>query len=287
MTAKLHSVNLSYIHPRLICTLILFDPVIHKFSSTPPKGGKDSPAYLSTYRRDLWPSREIATESFNASRFYKSWDPRVLDRWIQFGLRDLPTLIHPQNAELGHEPQVTLTTTKHQEVFTFLRPNYNDEGNIRASAARKTHPDLNDKTQDIYPFYRAEPSNTFLRLPELRPSVLYVFGELSDMSTSSLRQEKMELTGAGIGGSGGAHEGRVKEVVLKGVGHLVAMEAVAECADAIAPWIAGECQEMASQDEKLHREWSTKSQIEKTTIDEKWHEMMGPSPNQQKPRQKL
>lgn len=107
------------------------------------------------------------------------------------------------------------------------------------------------------------------------------------MSTSDLRQEKMEKTGAGIGGSGGAREGRVKEVVLEGVGHLIAMEAIAECANAIAPWIATECERIAIDDKRFHAHWSTKTQIEKTTIDDKWYEMMGPPIKSQRPKQKL
>ena len=79
-------------------------------------------AVPSTHRRDLWPSRAEAAAKYKSNKFYQSWDPRVLDLWIQHGLRQLPTEIHPATAGPGDDPRVTLTTSKHQELFTFLRP---------------------------------------------------------------------------------------------------------------------------------------------------------------------
>ncbi|KAE8141087.1 hypothetical protein BDV38DRAFT_279536 [Aspergillus pseudotamarii] len=69
----------------------------------------------------------------------------------------------------------------------------------------------------------------FTRLPQLRPSVLYIFGERSKISTPPLRREMLEMTGSGVRGSGGTHRERVKEVVLP-TGHLVPMENALECA---------------------------------------------------------
>src|ERR1700712_3676084 len=86
-----HLANLSLIHPSLFEGLILVDPVITRFlQNDGPIGAK-----LSTVRRDRWPSRQIAAESFKKSRFYQAWDPRVLELWNQHGLRDLPTRLYP------------------------------------------------------------------------------------------------------------------------------------------------------------------------------------------------
>ncbi|MCJ1476314.1 hypothetical protein MMC13_004980 [Lambiella insularis] len=71
----------------------------------------------------------------------------------------------------------------------------------------------------------AEPALTLSNLPILRPSVLYVFGQLIPMSTTLLQNEKMATTGTGVGGSGGELEGRVTKVVLSNAGHLLTMEA--------------------------------------------------------------
>ncbi|KAL9108159.1 MAG: hypothetical protein Q9227_007013 [Pyrenula ochraceoflavens] len=277
-----HLVNLAYIHPRLLSTLVLMDPVMYEYSSTPPKWGRNSPAVLSTYRRDIWPSRTAAAESFAGSKFYQRWDKRVLEHWVQHGLRDLPTLLYPGIQEGEDGPQVTLATTKHQEVFTFLRPNYDERQKHGGIASRQTHPDLDTTLKDIWPFYRAESINTFSRLPELRPSVLYAFGEKSEMSEARLREAKLGATGVGVGGSGGVREGRVKEIIIEKAGHLVAMEEVTQCADAAATWLGSEIQRINAEDERFYAEWDKKTLQEKSTIDQKWKQMMGPPPERRK-----
>ena len=94
-------------HPSSLQSLILIDPTIPI-----PNPGKDFvPA--STYRRDLWPSRKFAAESFAKSKFYHAWDPRVLDLWVKYGLRDVPA---EQGVDEGGEQPVTLQTTVAQEV---------------------------------------------------------------------------------------------------------------------------------------------------------------------------
>src|SRR6266516_6371983 len=169
-------------HPRLFATLVLLDPVIHTYSSVPPASG-ESPAQRSTFRRDIWPSRAAAAEGYAKSKFYQTWDPRVTERQIKYGLRDLPTAIYPLPVVHGEETPVTLSTTKHQEVFTFLRPNYEGSGHEGRRVDRKKHPDVHPGLDTIYPFYRPEVPRIYFRLPEVRPSVLYVFGELSYMSS--------------------------------------------------------------------------------------------------------
>src|SRR5690348_15148828 len=83
--------NLSLIHPRLFATLILLDPVI----AAHPKKTSSGPVASSTFRRDLWPTREAAIASFKSSPFYQVWDPRVLKAWNEYGIRETPTLLYP------------------------------------------------------------------------------------------------------------------------------------------------------------------------------------------------
>ena len=270
-------VNVALMHPRLFTTLVLLDPVIQQFSSAPPESG-ESPARLSTFRRDKWPSRKAAAEGYKRSKFYQAWDPRVIDRLVNFGLRELPTPIYPEPLAEGSEKPVTLTTTRHQEVFTFLRPNFEGSGHKNQPVNRSTQPDLDPAWPTIYPFYRSEGPATFLRLPNLRPSVRYVFGGTSYLSSPDLRKEKLETTGVGVGGSGGAKEGRVDEVVIKDVGHLVAMEAVEQCADFASEWISKEMQKWKPGEEESKRAWAKKTLLEKITVDEKWKEMVGGPP---------
>ena len=276
-------------HPRLFTTIILLDPVIFSVAKSP--GGEIQNTILqSTYRRDLWPSRKAAAEALKRNKFYQTWDPRVLDKWIEHGLRDVPTTLFPNiesaRKAAGSGPSdtpVTLTTTRHQEVFTFGRPNFEGMPD-KAPYNRKTHPDLYSDLPGGWPFYRPEVPLTFMRLPHLRPSVLYFFGELSEMSHEQGRNEKMEATGVGLGGSGGAKEGRVKAHLLKNVGHLIAMEAVDETAQLAAEWIGPELRRWSEEQEAFRAEWSRRSKTEKATIGEDWKKVVPMPVRRPKPK---
>ena len=264
-------------HPRLLTTLILLDPVIHNASATGPQDQKFQIAYASTHRRDMWPSRQAAEVSFKKSPFYQSWDSRVLALWLQYGLRALPTKLYPKSYKEGAlDSPVTLSTTKHQEVWTFLRPNFSGQDSEgKPVYNRITHPDLDENLSDTYPFYRPEPPHILQNLPFLRPSVLYLFGETSNMSSPVFRKQKIDSTGIGTGGSGGAKEGRVKEIVLMKVGHLFPMEAVTESAKAIAEWLEKEMQR--SRDEEQSRILSRKerSPLENIMVSQEWIRNIG------------
>ena len=275
-----HLTQLSLMHPRLLHTLVLLDPVVQpqttQFDSISLiRDGQRVIAkttQLSTHRRDIWPSRKAAAEGFKRSPFYQAWDPRVLDRWVQYGLRDLPTAIHPLDKAVPDpkNPPVTLRTPLHQEVFTFSRPNYHHIPGSDAPVSRVTHPDLDANHPDSHPFYRPEPSQIFAQLPHLRPSVLYIFAGKSDMCLPAMRAAKLTMTGTGLGGSGGVAAGRVREVFLEEFGHLLAQEAVNECADAAVSWLVPEMRRWRDEEESFRRAWEKKSKVEKMTIDAEW-----------------
>ena len=259
-------VNLSLMHPRLLSTLVLLDPVIQEYASTP---SGPNPVQLSTFRRDFWRSREEAEELMRKQKYYQSWDPRVLDRWLQFGLRDTPSPLYPD------QKGVTLTTTKHQECFTFMRPSWeglSEDG--KTIINRDLVPDICLENPITHPLYRPEPPNTLARLGELRPSVLYLFGETSDMSPLLFRKQKMDTTGMGVGGSGGAKEGKVKEILMKGLGHLLAMEAPAQCAEEAGNWLGREVQRLAKERES-YQEWTKRSLASKSTMSDEWKKRIG------------
>ena len=266
-------VELAAIHPRLLTALILIDPVMQVDSG--PLTSRH-PSFLlgqiTALRRDVWPSRTEAAESFRRSQYYQAWDPRVLDLFIEYGLHDLPMTLgsqHPAPKNPNAKP-VTLTTSKHQELFTYARPHFS------LSPSRLTHPDLpKDPTT---PFYRPEPISTFLSLPSLRPSTLYIFGAQSPFAVPHLRTQKVTTTGTGPGGSGGVREGRVKEVVLDNVGHLVPMESVTATAAATANWLAGEIARWRKDEEEWRRGWEAKSRQEWMTISDEWKKHLGGDP---------
>ena len=275
-------------HPRLLSSLVLIDPVIH--DSTAPFN-RISPtsnfARSSTFRRDHWPSRAQAAASFRKSKFYQTWDPRVLDLWIEHGLRDLPSR-GPESAGTENSknegPPVTLTTNKPQEAFMFLRSNFEGKdakGNLILN--RRTHPDIDFTTTDLYPFYRPEPAAAFKNLPHLRPSALYLFGGTSELSVPESRKQKVETTGIGVGGSGGAKVGRVKEVVVEGVGHLVPMIAPRDVGVGAADFLAGELRRWKEEEDAWRREWEGKSRAERVIISEEWKRNIGGDPRVKSP----
>jgi pimeloyl-ACP methyl ester carboxylesterase len=268
--------NLALLHPRLFETLILIDPVIQGKVSLL---GNVSPAVASARRRERWPSREEAMKSFKKSKFYQTWDSRVLDRWVQYGLRDVPTKLFPD----AKAPEVTLTTTKHQEVMTFLRPNFAARpGDTEPSSAdftlsnpkvnRRTHTDLNPDTTPQSPFYRGESTIVFNQLPHLRPSVFYIFGSGSFLTNDAIIEEKMRLTGSGVGGSGGRAEGRVANVMVQDAGHLIPMEKVEESADHIGRWIQKDLVRYWDWEKKTEEEWGSKKGLERSVLSERFVE---------------
>ncbi|KAA8644606.1 putative toxin biosynthesis protein [Aspergillus tanneri] len=284
-----HLTHLCLIHPRLIHTLILLDPVIQRESTQldhaeaiNQKLTITKTTQLSTYRRDRWPSRKAAATSYKKNPVYQAWDPRVLERWIQSGLRDLPTAIHPlsedQSTNMGSDDDrpVTLTTPLHQEVFTFSRPNYDGPPGKDVPPNQLTHPDLNPNHLGSFPFYRPEPSRIFAQLPHLRPSVLYVFGGKSEMCQPEMMADKMATTGRGVGGSGGVPVGRVRDVYFERFGHLLAQEAPIECGEAASKWLGSELKRWREEDEAFRAQWSRKSKVEKQTIDARWKEHVPP-----------
>ncbi|KAK3067909.1 hypothetical protein LTR53_014921 [Teratosphaeriaceae sp. CCFEE 6253] len=276
-------VNLSLMHPRLFTTLILIDPVIQRQLS---QQGNYSPARASAKRRDRWPSRAAAEASFKRSKFYQTWDPRVLDLWVKYGLRDLPTHLYPKTTSLSStlpvltadpstaaittEREVTLTTTKHQEVLTFLRPTPSAIPATTPQLQEIQYPDLDPKNYPDLPFYSPALIPTFNKLPHLRPSVLYIYGSLSHLSAPLLRADRRATTGIGVGGSGGVKKGRVDEVMFEGVGHLIPMEVVGSTAEACEGWLGGELERWRAGEEGERGEWALVERGRRGEMSEKY-----------------
>jgi len=85
----------------------------------------------------------------------------------------------------------------------------------------------------------------------------------------------MHNTGTGTGGSGGAAIGRVCQVVLEDVGHLVPMEDVHRTADHSSKWLGSELKSWRKAEEDHEQVWNTKSLTQKQTVDEQWKKMIG------------
>lgn len=223
-------------------------------------------AYFSNEREDSWPNRAAAEGFFRKSNFHRSWDQRVLERWLRFGLREQTSEAYSEGVkQVEGEANLALTTTKDQESWTYVRPYFfplttsSHQSLFHANRAR--YPDTDPSTLKTHPFYRAEIDLTLDNLPLLRPSVLYVFPQKSPMSTPTLHGQKMETTGVGKGGSGGVKAGKVKSVEFERGSHLITFEKPGQCAEAVVDWLTEWFREW-TQDERTEMEEGARGKSE-------------------------
>ena len=192
---------------------------------------------MSTSRKDLWPSREAAELAFRKSKFFQAFDSRVLDLYLRFGLRQVPTAIYPYPSADNsvQKDSVTLTTTKHQESWSYLRPNFEPQSE---KMDRLLSPDLDPKIEGQQSSHRAEGVITLRNLAYLRPNVFYLFGDKSLLSTTNDQMEKFLKTGVGVGGSGGSRTGHVQRAVFGENSHMLPFEEPSRCSLVIVEWLA-------------------------------------------------
>lgn len=200
---------LSLLHPRLLTSLVMIEPVLEKDLHT---GHGASFAKVTLPRKTAWSSHDEAVRYFK--KVHKKWDPRAHDLWIEHGLREILPGEHTSKTPLESSPVVskpliTLTTLPEQEAVFYVRPNFDRK---KPASGDASHPDIIGPPHAIYPFYRYEPILAWNLLRHIRPPVLYLFGEKSPFSSPQGREEKLERTGSGIGGNGG-HERDRKSVV--------------------------------------------------------------------------
>ena len=196
--------------------------------------GTPSPVLQSTIRRDIWETRAKAESSLRKS--FQSWDARALDRLLEYGLRETPTALYSSNRNQAlASGSVTLRTTKHQEAWGYQQLNLDRPE--QPGLNRLLLPDWDPTVVLTRISNRPEPLIAMKLLPYLRPSVLYVFGAKSALSTHQEQEKKIKRTGMKAGGNGGATEGMVKGQVSQGSGHLVVFEQPAETAGVAADWI--------------------------------------------------
>lgn len=246
-----------------------------------------SPTLLSTFRRDTWPSKAAADAAFEKNKAYKKWNPKVFERWKKYGICEVATDLDSTGKKNGEATTVaTLTTTKHQEVITYLRPYFTSMSrNGTELVERRQAPDLilspsqkftSEAINEpkILQLYRAEQQIAYTNLPHLRPTVLYMFGGKSEVSQPQAQDAKMALTGTGIGGSGGAAEGKVAKIVLEDAGHLLPMEQVENCAKFAAEWLHSQAEMVKQEDANFLKQWNQQSLEARSTLRPEWIEYM-------------
>ncbi|KAK3709553.1 hypothetical protein LTR37_010774 [Vermiconidia calcicola] len=254
--------ELTRIHPRLFSSLILIDPIIGL--EVLDLGAML--VHVSSRRRDLWQSREEAEGLFKLSKPLQKWDPRVMKLWLEYGLRDTPTLLYP---ELGN---VTLRTTKATEVWNYARSWFDPlplDGTYVSERSLVKHPDAHRTIVKTHPFYLPEAMEAWRHLPHVRCSVLYLFPETGPLSSANAMEEKVARTGNGEGGSGGQRYGRTSKIVVEGMGHLAPFEKPDQCARAMAEWLAKDIQ-ASSERTKYERENRDDKSVNKVALSDEW-----------------
>ena len=253
--------ELSRMHPRLFSSLILIDPII----GPSIKGAGVALVYASSRRPDVWSSRGEAEKVFKSAKALQKWDPRVMKLWLEYGLRDTPTLLHPEPGK------VTLRTTKAVEAWNYARNWFDplpEDGTYLTERSMAKYPDGTPDILDNHPFYRAEAMSVWNDLPRIRHSILYVFPETGPMSTTQAMNEKVARTGSGAGGSGGEKTSRASKVVVKG-GHLVPFERPEECASVISEWLVKDLRAWEMRG-KLEVEERDDKSVNKVALSEEW-----------------
>ena len=85
------------------------------------------------------------------------------------------------------------------------------------------------------------------------------------------------MTGVGVGGSGGAKEGRVKEVVIEDAGHLIPMEKVGETAENVTQWVGSEMERWMESEKLREQEWEGKEGVQRSMLGERYLDLLASS----------
>ncbi|PKY03318.1 hypothetical protein P168DRAFT_298120 [Aspergillus campestris IBT 28561] len=203
---------LSILQPHLLFSLILIEPGIDELSPTSVvQQGITRCAQLSLNSPDTWPSIQAAQRFTTRNPLFQTWDPRVVRRWLQYGLREVsPTGTGTTPSSRRHNQDsiipVTLTTPRHQEMLVYKRP-------TKPAGSNPLPP-----SNKLSPYYRPEVHRVLARLPHLRPSTLYLIGGQSPLCSPHLRGLRLRCTGTGVGGSGGLLADGFERYMSPGVG---------------------------------------------------------------------
>lgn len=252
-------------------------------------GQDGNPPGLPNYtlhRKDIWPNRAAAAAA--QTQASKGWDKRVLDRMIKYGYRDLPTALYPElppDADPA-DPPVTLTTSKYYNLLAQLRANFSQKmANGKFFVDKETHADQDPELATL-PFCRPEPRKTWLLLPSLRPSTMFVLADKTYLNLDEMR-EGIKRTGKGVGGSGGIDEGKVREVILPGQPHMFPFIAVETTANLCFEWLSQSMDQHKRQEERWEAERSSMSPKDHLIVGGKWWELLKPMKEFKESKSKL
>ena len=215
-------------------------------------------------KRDSWPTRAEAESALLKSPSFKGWDARVRCRISE----------HAIYLHKGETEEWRLTTPNNQEAAMVVRPSIKDIETKKRGMdditleERAQVPDVDPTSWNPRGCFRPEAQNMWNLLPSLRPWVLYINGGSSPyFGDPKVREERANLTGTGVGGSGGKKLGTVEQVVIEGGAHTIPFDAnLNKVADHAAEWMAREMTRWTNGEKKRRDKWRREPLEEKQTL---------------------
>ncbi|KAF2107831.1 Alpha/beta hydrolase family-domain-containing protein [Lophiotrema nucula] len=256
-----HLAGLSVMHPRLLHSLVLIEPVLQDFAPPGPNA-----AMFSSMRRETWDSRAKAEAQMSKNGFFKAMDPRALKAYLKNALTDT------------EDGGVILTTPKAQEAWTYVRPIFEplpDERDRETLEASRRERLLNPH---VTPFSRlSEPVFTLpemgaliASLPHIRPRTLFMYGEYSHIASEETREFHSSVVGTGHGGNGGKDDGGVEVLEVVEASHLCPFEKPQAIAVDVSNWLGKEMTRWKVERDFWVKRDTGKSKNNRTELSEKW-----------------
>lgn len=208
-------------------------------------------------------------------------DSRVRDKFLEYGLQRIE----------GSEA-VKLKTPVAQEAATFAKQCAPTEGDDLSTfePTGTSFLDLDPRLVGRHPYYRPEVHLLFHKLRHLQPSCLFLAPTRSTMRASKPeeRQARLDITGTGVGGSGGVAAGRVFEISVDAT-HYLPMEVPDVVAQHLADFVTSELayfqqKQRMNRERRAHRDASDHANLDPNFV--RWATILEAKSREQIKRQR-
>lgn len=176
-------------------------------------------------QRDKWPSLEAAWNAFAKSRYYGRFDPRVLEKVLQYDLIENP------KAQGGG---VTFTLPKSQQVAVMVRT----DPPLPGYPVAEDYQTRQEESRTINGFYRPEGSRIKECMKAIHCKTLLMWSsEDNSISDQPYRERFTKELGTGLMGGGGLVKGQVDEIFVERGRHNFPFENPQESGAIVASWL--------------------------------------------------
>ncbi|KAJ5140693.1 hypothetical protein N7448_004101 [Penicillium atrosanguineum] len=254
--------SLSNWHPNLFHSLAFIEPGIDPLYGM---GTTIGWANAILKFKDAYSTRQEAETQLFRLHNAKAWERSVSERFREYG-------VYGREGEKGEE--WAITTPRNQLVALIGRMNPTGVGRGPGGMAdvtladRESVPDADPEGHQLGHFYRPELKKAWDMLPNMRPWALYIGGNNSPaFGPVKVREERLRLTGIGVGGNGGVKLGAVKQVVIEDGEHTMTFDRnLYKVAGHVADFLATESKRWAEGPKKRQDKWLQKSLEERQSV---------------------